>query len=309
MNKAIKKKLQAIHAKLNPAVRIERRMREQLFFQRKMILDNNLLIRKESGVTEERYCDHDIIVSLTTFGRRIHSVYLTLESLMEQSMKPNRIILWLDNSFKGKRLPKTLEILKSGGVEIAFCKDVRSYKKLLPALCKYPDDAIITVDDDILYDVNMIENLVQPYLENPNYIYCNRAHKMLLDHEGGLVSYNDWDFESKDTNAGLDIFPTGVGGVLYPPHSLDKEVFNEEVFMDICQYADDVWFKAMALKKGTKAKKVDTINARGCEYYENVSVQDIGLFNINAGTQNRNDEQIKAVFSKYNLYHLLKKGD
>lgn len=32
----------------------------------------------------------------------------------------------------------------------------------------------------------------------------------------------------------------GVGGILYLPHSLDKEVFNDDVFMDICLNADDV---------------------------------------------------------------------
>ena len=76
--------------------------------------------------------------------------------------------------------------------------------------------------------------------------------------------------------------------------------------MDICPYADDVWFKAMALKAGMKARRVDTISSSGCEYLENPSVQDMGLFNINVGSQNRNDEQIRAVFNKYNLYHLLK---
>ena len=176
-------------------------------------------------------------------------------------------------------------------------------------MCKFPGDAIITADDDVLYDVNMVENLVLPYLENPGYIYCNRAHKMVLEGDGGLIPYNDWVYECSDTAAGNLVFPTGVGGVLYPPHSLDEEVFNEAVFTDICHYADDVWYKAMALKKGTRARKVETVNASGCEYYENPSVQDMGLFNINVGTQNRNDEQIRAVFEKYNLYRLLKEDD
>lgn len=305
----IKKKMLMAYSLLNPAIRIEKKLREQLFFQRKMILDNNLLLLKERGVTDRKYCASDIIVSLTTYGRRIHSVYLTIESLMEQSMKANRIILWLDTSFESQKLPQTIEILKQRGLEVAFCKDIRSYKKLVPTLCKYPDDVIITADDDLIYDVNMLENLILAYLENPNYIYCNRAHKMLLNANRKLESYNDWIYECKDTEVSSLVFPTGGGGALYPPHSLDDEVLNESVFLDICQYADDVWFKAMALKKGTKAKRVDTISSTGCEYLENPSVQDIGLFNINAGTLNRNDEQIKAVFSKYNIYSLLKDVD
>lgn len=304
-----KKQLIKCYQLVNPAMRIERRLKQQLFFERRMQIDNNLLFHHERGVTDEKYCDGQIIVSLTTYGRRIHSVYLTIESLMEQSMKANRIILWLDSSFEGKKLPRTIESLKQRGLEVAFCKDVRSYKKLVPALCKFPDDVIITADDDLLYDVNMLENLILPYLDNPSYIYCNRAHKMRFEADGTLKSYNDWEYESSDTEASPFIFPTGGGGALYPPHSLDEEVSNEDVFMNICPCADDVWFKAMSLKKGTFVKRVETISPNGCEYLENPSVQDMGLFNTNAGTVNMNDVQIKAVFSKYNLYSRLKDVD
>ena len=100
----LKKEILTAYSRMNPRIRIERKMREQLFFQRKMIMDDHLLHLKESGVTSHRYGDADIIVSLTTYGRRIHSVYATIESLMEQTMKANRIILWLDTSFQGKPL-------------------------------------------------------------------------------------------------------------------------------------------------------------------------------------------------------------
>lgn len=75
-------------------------VRSMEFTQRKVVIDQNMLFSTESGITTERYCDHDIIVSLTTYGRRIHSVYMAIESVMEQTMKPNRIILWLDHSFE-----------------------------------------------------------------------------------------------------------------------------------------------------------------------------------------------------------------
>ena len=47
-------------------------------------------------------------------------------------------------------------------------------------------------------------------------------------------------------------FLTGVGGVLYPPHSLPKEIFNSKVFMDIAETVDDVWLRLMAVLGGTK---------------------------------------------------------
>lgn len=205
----LKKEILTAYSRMNPRIRIERKMREQLFFQRKMIMDDHLLHLKESGVTSHRYGDADIIVSLTTYGRRIHSVYATIESLMEQTMKANRIILWLDTSFQGKPLPQSIEMLKQRGLEVAFCKDVHSYKKLVPALCNFPDAAIITADDDLIYEVNMLENLISAYLADPQYIYCNRAHRMLLDKEGHLKPYNDWQYECCDTEASHLIFPTG----------------------------------------------------------------------------------------------------
>lgn len=276
------------------------------FNQKRYILEQNILHSQESGVTNEKYCDHDIIVSLTTYSKRIYDVHLTIESIMEQTMKANRIILWLDYSFEKRPLPKALQLLQKRGLEIEYCKDIRSYTKLIPALKKYPNDAIITIDDDLLYDIDLLEKLIMAYQEDPSYIYCNRHHLMLPDGKGELLPYMQWKWNYTDQNACIWNFPTGVGGVLYPPYSLDEEVFNESVFLDICKYADDVWFKAMAMKKGTLSKKVYTHNPKGEEYFLNESVQDIGLSMINTQGEFLNDRQIDAVFTKYNLYPLLK---
>ena len=275
------------------------------FNQKKYLLEQNILHSQESGITDEKYCAHDIIVSLTTYSKRIYDVHLTIESIMEQTMKANRIILWLDYSFEKQALPKALQLLQKRGLEIKYCKDIRSYKKLIPALKKYSDDAIITIDDDVLYEFDLLEKLIMAYQEDPSYIYCNRHHLMLPDGKGKLLPYMQWKWNYTDQNASIWNFPTGVGGVLYPPHSLDEEVLNESVFLDICKYADDVWFKAMAMKKGTLSKKVYTHNPKGIEYIENESVQDIGLKNINTQGDCLNDKQINAVFNKYNLYQLL----
>ena len=39
------------------------------FNQKKYILEQNILHSQESGVTNEKYCGHDIIVSLTTYSK------------------------------------------------------------------------------------------------------------------------------------------------------------------------------------------------------------------------------------------------
>ena len=261
----------------------------------------------DRGVSDERYCDHELIVSLTTFGKRLYSVATTIESIMQGTLKPNKIILWLDEKLKGQYLPRNLMKQMERGLTIEYCKDIRSYTKLIPCLKKYPQAIIVTVDDDILYDQDMLEKLFVAHKESPDMIIANRVHQIVLDSSSRPVSYKSWRWKQTLDDESFLNFLTGVGGVLYPPHCLDEEVFNENVFLDICKYADDVWFYAMALKKGTIVKKAYTRDKYGEDYVMNPTVQDVGLCLLNVNDSVcRNDIQIKAVFEKYALYDKLK---
>lgn len=268
-------------------------------------LINNILHETQSGVTTSKYTDHDIIVSLTSYGERIHEVALTIESLMQQTMKPNRIVLWLDNSFKGQSLPLSLSRQQKRGLEIAFCQDLRSYKKLIPQMLLSPHDAIITADDDILYDYDVLEHLILAYLLNPQVIHCCRVHRIKFDKNGDILPYKNWDFRCKEIGTNKHYFLTSGGGVLFPPGSLDKTVFDQETFLSICPEADDVWFTAMAIKKGTLLNKVYTRNERGEDYIDNLLMPGERLSHKNVFASG-NDRQLRAVFSKYLLFNKLK---
>ena len=286
--------------------RVSQYNKDLLFENRKNQMIEHILHDSERGVTEKRYCDHDIIVSLTTFGKRVYDVTFAVESIMQQSMKANRIILWLDKSFQNKRLPESLVNQQKRGLEIAFCEDLGPYKKLIPSLHRFPNDAIITIDDDAIYDYDVLERLIVSYQSDPSNIYCFRFHKMKFEDNGSLLPYMQWDRFCTDIQPSHLNFATGVGGVFYPPHSLDDEVLNEKEFMQICGTCDDVWYKAMAIKKGTKVKKIFTRNYRGDEYVLDTSVQDVGLFNTNIKGEMLNDKSIQNVFSKYNIYSMIK---
>lgn len=276
------------------------------FFYRKQEMEWRLLNSHELGISDEKYVDHDIIVSLTTYGKRLYDVGLTIESIMDQTMKANRIILWLSEELESTILPVSLQLLQKRGLEIAFCKDMRSYKKLVPTLCRYPDDAIITIDDDLIYEFDLLEHLITAYQKCPDYVYYKRSHRMVLNQQNKLMKYTQWGWEQKSEIPDIMYFPTGGAGTLYPPHSLDKEVINSEVFLDICPFADDVWFKAMAIKKGTLPCGVYSRHKGGCDFVENPAVQDSALNSINVCGESLNDKQIEAVFTKYNLYSKLK---
>lgn len=284
-----------LHVTLNATVAALR------YEARRNQLIDSILHKTESGITTDKYTNHDIIVSLTSYGKRIHEVALTIESIMQQTMKPNRIVLWLDDSYNGRPLPIALSLQQRRGLEIAFCPDIRSYTKLIPQLRQTPKDAIITVDDDVLYDYDVLEHLIQSHLEEPRTIHCCRVHRIKLDSMGRILPYAQWDARCGETGINPLYFITGVGGVLYPPDSLAPEVFDQETFLALCPEADDIWFTAMAIKKGTPLNKVSTRNPRGEDYVDNhlAGTDRLAFKNV---TQKGNDRQFRAVFSKYSLF-------
>lgn len=277
-------------------------MMNVVFQQRVDCLREKTLNSAESGISDEKYCDHEVVVSLTTFGKRIYDVYLAIESIMQGTMKPNRIVLWLsDKEFKGKPLPITLQKQQKRGLEVRFCEDVRSYTKLIPALKQFPDACIITIDDDAMYEYDIIERLVNSHIENPGTVCACRIHKVKLDENQMPLSYLEWEHETMHGDTGSPLlFPTGVGGVIYPPHCFSEEVLNKEVFLSICQYADDVWFYAMELLDNVPVAQ--TYTGVPCYYMNLPSSQLDPLSKENVDeTSCRNDVQIKAVFEKYHL--------
>ncbi len=277
------------------------------YSQRQLWLQDKILYCTEPGISYELYCDYEIVVSLTSYGKRIYDVCLTIESIMQQTMKANRIVLWLDHNYERISLPVSLIKQQKRGLEIRFCDDCGPYKKLYYSLSAYPESVIITIDDDALYDYDVLERLILSFIQDSKFIYCTRCHRMEFNSKGRLKPYNEWERVTNNIEASHLNFATGVGGVLYPPNSLDEEVMNKNVFMNICQRTDDVWWNSMAIKKGTKVKKVYTRNANGKEYLPNKNVQDIGLFNDNNSGLKLNDQNLNKVFEKYNLFEKLSK--
>ena len=265
----------------------------------------NILHETASGISDTKYSNNNIIVSLTSYGRRLQDVAFAIESIMQQTMKANRIILWLAHE-DYKHIPQSLILLQKRGLEIEECDDILSYKKIIPTLLKFPQDTIITIDDDAFYDYDVLERLITAYQKSPQYIYCCRAHKMKIANDGTLKPYMEWDWVVSEEGPDVLNFFTGCGGVLYPPHSLDEEVLNESVFAEICKFADDVWLNAMALKKGTRVSKVVTRKLSGEDFLSNDIIQDMALNKINTLGNVLNDSQIKTVFNKYSLYNKLK---
>lgn len=197
-----------------------------------------------------------VIVSLTSFPARIGTVYITIKSILMQSLKPDMVILWLAREQfpeKEKSLPDNLLALKKYGLKIKWCHDIKSYKKLIPALREFPDDIIVTADDDVYYERHWLKRLYDGYLKAPNYVHCHRITKFYI--EGGEYKIKLGEFEKYPAPSYLHKL-TGVGGVLYPPHSLYGDVIDEDKFKKLAPTNDDIWFWFMAIINGVKINVV-----------------------------------------------------
>lgn len=213
----------------------------------------------EYGVTKEKR-HPQLIVSLTSYPARINYAPIAINTLLQQNLKPDRLILWLANSqflFKERDLPQELLSLRELGLEIRWCKDLKSYKKLVPALREFPNDIIVTADDDIYYQKNWLKSLYEAYLKNPKNIYCKRAVKMKIENNAICDNYKrDECFNVNYKKASFSNQLMGGSGCLFPPHSLHSDIFDTNKFLLLLPTHDDIYFWVMAILASTKIEIV-----------------------------------------------------
>lgn len=230
----------------------------------------------------------DCVVSLTSYGKRVDNLHITLSSLLAQTVKAKEIIVWLAHN---QKLTQELIALKDE-VSFRFCDDLRSYKKLIPTLRLELELPIVTFDDDVIYPVDQLERLYQTFLANPEAVICHRAHEIRFTSKG-LLPYNEWVFDSSEQGESKVLMPIGIGGVLYPPGCFTKEVTNESLFMELCPNADDIWFKYMALKNGVKTKLVSNPTPYK-DYLHVAGTEHNSLWKLN---KTENDKQLANLLS------------
>lgn len=241
-----------------------------------------------------------ITISLTSYPARIKTVSDTIDTLLNQTMKPDRLVLWLAESQFPKKehsLPYRLLKQREYGLTVAWCEDLKSYKKLIPSLKAYPDDMIVTVDDDILYDESLIERLVSSYSEMPECIHSQLVMRIRYNGGVGFESYNDWQY---DTVYGASYFNLLMGGsgTLYPPHCMPPETLKDSIFMQIASTVDDIWFWAMAVLAGRKVRHIP--DGTEAHISQNpVASNRFALWNNNIDVANGNDAQLKAIVARY----------
>lgn len=246
--------------------------------------------------------EDELIVSMTSYPARIENVWMVIDSILRQTIKPSHFQIWLsEENFPGKEmdLPKKLLKYKQYGLEICWTKDdLGPHKKYLYAFLKYPNKCVITIDDDLYYRKDMLEKLWKLHLEFPNAV-CG--------HRGGVVNplelYNKWNGKYIAKRPSHQYYLTGCGGIIYPVFLFDLRLLNNiSSIRRTSLYTDDLWMKAMELS--------NNIPVVIGEYYCNPPTlphsKKNALMNKNCSEKKgRNDLSWEALNKEYNINKIL----
>jgi len=199
--------------------------------------------------------EKEIIVSLTSYPARLNNLHYTIKSILCQTVRPDKLTLYLGEDCVYKNLPDSLRELERYGLQISMRPgNLKPHKKYYYAIKENPDSLIITIDDDCIYSFRMIEKLYSTYQRFPDCIIACRGHKILFDETGKTRNYMDWEWEyQKENSPSIQVIATGGAGVLYPPGLMEqKYLFQTELIQTLSPTADDLWLKIMQVLKGTK---------------------------------------------------------
>lgn len=249
-------------------------------------------------VLSEEKREKKIIVSFTSFPARMDYVWIIFECLVRQTVKPDEVILYLSKEQfpTMDSLPMHLIEQTKRGLTIQLCEgDLRSHKKYHYAFRDYPDDFVITVDDDLFYEPAMIENLMKKHKEFPVDVIANKTRYIKCDNDGNLCSYNTWVYTNVTGGDNHNV-QIGVGGVLYQPKLMYKDILNWKLAKELCYNADDMWLFAMTKLSGHKvirSYRTSNMNLGIWRYEHNER-----LSSSNVGS-NMNDTQIANIASYY----------
>lgn len=281
---------------------------------------NNATIQLTSSIhssaANTKYGVKGLIASVTTLPHRLPMVHLAIESILAQTVKPEKVVLWLTDKATDSMITPELKALQKRGVSIKNVPDVGPHTKLLYALKEYPDKSIVTFDDDIVYPNNMIQSLWAQHNKHPLAIICNWGRELAFDASGQVLGIRDGklltpptlELEIEQPNKyegvpNLLAFPYGTSGVLYPPHSLHPRVFDVAAFRQLCPKEDDIWFKAMGILNKTPV--VVTNLGINPMHHCLTGTQQEALRHDNHG-EGGNREQMRRVFDVLDLYSFIK---
>lgn len=199
----------------------------------------------------------DAIVSLTSYGPRLRTVHLVIESVGAGTTRPRRLILWVDDPTALTESTSALRRLVERGLEFRLAEPLGSHKKYYPALGPALDDNVsrlVTIDDDVLYPRWWLERLMAAASESPEAVVAYRARQVLLT-AGDFAPWAEWPL-CDSTEASLLHMGIGEAGIAYPRPVVESLLRRGKGFLEVAARMDDIWLHSTAVSIGVPTRQV-----------------------------------------------------
>jgi hypothetical protein len=236
------------------------------------------------------------VVSLTTFGKRSHTVHLAIESIARGRALPSKMILWIDDEALFRNLPAAIRRLQKRGLEVQFCKNYGPYNKYYPYVESQAafDVPLVTADDDVLYPRYWLKKLVGASREYPETVNCYSA-RVIAVNENGIGKYREYK-PCDCTQPRSRHLALGVMGVIYPPSFLMVLKRAGTSFIVCCPRSDDLWLHVQALRSGYKVRQI-VPRSPYFSFQGIPGTQQIALSYENVTYGDGNDRQMNATYN------------
>ena len=196
-----------------------------------------------------------IVVSLSSDEESFDELELTLYSIFNQKVLPDRVIIWLSDELQLSELPYFITRFIKNGLEIRFVKDIKSYTKVIYALKEYKNAIIVLADNNIYYPKDWLKKLYHSYIANPEDIHAHSVVKINVNNKNLSLSKSGTQFINEE-NASFLYVPISSGGILYPPSCFVQDIFRDDIYLKKTDTPWDIWSWVIGTLSGRKLRIV-----------------------------------------------------
>lgn len=240
-----------------------------------------------------------IIITMTSYPKRIQYVGKAIFRFFKtQTVKPDVFYLWLAEAEfpnKEKDLPEDLiTICSAFNVKIKWTKENEYCFKRWYIYPEHYEDFVISIDDDPIYQSNLIELALKYNAIFPNTVFAipNIGYRRVYKNS----IHNDMNFHNSDKP---DFQFAFCGQCIIPPKCFPMNGFTDEmnkIRKQICPICDECWFNPWFVLNGIKQYHIKEMNVKDSDF----SMKDALWPKFNeGGAINKRDKQLYEVLKYF----------
>lgn len=236
----------------------------------------------------------DYRISLTSWHPRLPELPLVLLTLLNQTLRPKEIVVWLTMEDEATLVGTVKERFEAFGVRFPVCNDFKQHKKWLPMIEEGHPEPFVICDDDIIYPKEWFAALVAE--DRPDAYVGGKCHSITFGPGNTVNPYSAWNKQIRtDGQPSHHTFITGCGGGVIHPERISKYFLNRTEMFKLCPKSDDIWLKAAHLAQGIPCYK--TYYSFPCLELPGADESGLAASNVDQGGNDRQIQNLDQYFS------------